>query len=157
MQGTLYAINKGWQVSKVSLQLFFSGPKGSLLCGGSNQESQFIIWEMAPLVATGPLQPQGPALGRSAPPTAGRRALRGHPRRDPTCRGWPCSQDRGQVRPSVHLAHRCGHSKSPNWRYIMALAWINRLLYLFYEIQLSGKKYTAMGYPTNFISMLSNH
>ena len=138
-------LTKDDKLDKVSLQLFFSGPKGSLLCGGSNQESQFIIWEMAPLVATGPLQPQGPAVGRSAPPTAGRRALRGHPRRDPTCHGWPCSQDRGQVRPSVHLAHRCGHSKSPNWRYIMALAWINRLLYLFYEIQLSGKKIYSNG------------
>ena len=56
-------LTKDDKLDKVSLQLFFSGPKGSLLCGGSNQESQFIIWEMAPLVATGPLQPQGPAVG----------------------------------------------------------------------------------------------
>ena len=36
-------LTKDDKLDKVSLQLFFSGPTGSLLCGGSNQESQFII------------------------------------------------------------------------------------------------------------------
>lgn len=159
MQGTLYAVlkTKDDKLDKVSLLVFFSGPTGSPLCGGSNRESVHHLRNGASSGHRPLQQPQGRLREEERRLLHGRRALRGHPRRDPTCRGRPCSQDRGQVRPSAHRAHRCGHSRSPNCRYIMALAWINRLLCLFYEIQLSGKIYTAMGYPTNFISMLSNH
>ena len=145
MQGTLYAVNKGWQVRQGLASAFLLWAYG--LSALRWVESGESVHHLRNGTSSGnrPTAAAGPGSGKECATYCRTRALRSHPRRDPTCRGWPCSQDRGQVRPSVHLAHRCGHSKSPNWRYIMALAWINRLLYLFYEIQLRGKNIYSNG------------
>lgn len=128
---------------------------GILLCGcvlwGLARKGQFVIWKMAPLVAKGPAASAAAAGSEKEERHLLRQGLRSpcfRPRRDPAWRAVTAARISSRGRLLAHLAHCCGHFKPPNRHYIMALGWINRLLYPFCEIQLSGKnKYTAMGYP----------
>lgn len=108
MQGTLYAVlkTKDDKLDKVSLLVFFSGPTGSPLCGGSNRESVHHLRNGASSGHRPLQQPQGRLREEERRLLHGRRALRGHPRRDQPAAAGPAARTGARSGPqrTVHTA-----------------------------------------------------